>query len=228
MQGGSYEFYDEDFQSFICDNTNMFFYSNPKGGLPRYAVNRTLYEAQIDLKCSTFDLWNAEGQEIVAHFKMPDLSRSSLPNIFVNRTDENQQFFLTTFEEPLTFVTAKSQTLYAGSNIDRDSNIDAYGYRAFVGALDTAKLVQIDDQTINDEVTRPIYLKTESRKNRRYGYESVINLLGYDLLFRDKNDTKMSIEPRDEPVFPYKSKNKNKSVNQMILKFSFVETVWTY
>lgn len=71
-------------------------------------------------------------------------------------------------------------------------------------------------------------MKTESRKNRRYGYESVINLLGYDLLFRDKNDTKMSIEPRDEPVFPYKSKNKNKSVNQMILKFSFVETVWTY
>ena len=39
---------------------------------------------------------------------MPDLSKSKLPDVYVNRTDENQQYFLTTFDEPLTFLTAKT------------------------------------------------------------------------------------------------------------------------
>ena len=67
----------------------MIFYSNPKGGLPRKAVNRTLYETKIDMSCVTFDLKNFENQ-LIAHFSMPDLSNSTLPDIFVNRTDENQ------------------------------------------------------------------------------------------------------------------------------------------
>ena len=44
----------------------MIFYSNPKGGLPKVAVNRTLYETRITLDCRTFDM-NA-GKDIVAHF----------------------------------------------------------------------------------------------------------------------------------------------------------------
>jgi hypothetical protein len=87
-EGQSYDFDAADFHSFICDNTKMIFYSNPKGGLPKRAENKTLYEAKIDFVCNTFDLQNYENQ-LIAHFSMPDLSKSTLPDIYVNRTDEN-------------------------------------------------------------------------------------------------------------------------------------------
>jgi len=53
-----YEFGDTDFEKFICGNTKMIFYSNPKGGLPPNAVNRSLYETEITLECTTFDMKN--------------------------------------------------------------------------------------------------------------------------------------------------------------------------
>lgn len=76
---------------------------------------------------------------------MPDLSKSTLPEVYVNRTDENQQYFLTTFDEPLTFVTATSQVMYVGTNIERHKKIDADKYRAFIDDLETSKLLQIDE-----------------------------------------------------------------------------------
>jgi hypothetical protein len=90
----------------------MIFYSNPKGGAPEYSVNMTLYEAKIELNCNTIDLKNSENH-LVAHFSIPDLQNSTLPDIFVNRTEESQQYFLSTFDEPLSFVTALSQIMYA-------------------------------------------------------------------------------------------------------------------
>ena len=203
MEGGTYEWFDEDFSKFVCGNINMIFYSNPKGGLPRGARDRNLFETRIELDCSTFDMNNYENH-LVAHFSLPNLHDSVLPDIFVNRTDENQQYFLTTFDEPLSFITAISQTLYAGheDHLDSDKKFDAGDYRDFIEDLKTTKLVQIVDQNINEEVITPSYLKTVSRKNQRYGYVSELNILGYDLLFADKNETLMNIQPKDEPILP--------------------------
>jgi len=72
MEGGSYDWFDEDFSKFVCGNTNMIFYSNPKGGLPRGARDRTLYETKITLDCTTFDMTTTENL-LVAHFSLPDM-----------------------------------------------------------------------------------------------------------------------------------------------------------
>jgi hypothetical protein len=71
-------------------------------------------------------------------------------------------------------------------------------------------------------------MRTISRKNRRYGFVSVLNILGYDLIFADKNETLMSIQAKDEPQLAFKTAGQSMSRNQIILKFSFVETVMTY
>lgn len=55
------------------------------------------------------------------------------------------------------------------------------------------------EQVINEEVIKPVYMRTISRKNRRYGFVSILNILGYDLAFADKNETLMSIQAKDEP-----------------------------
>ena len=55
------------------------------------------------------------------------------------------------------------------------------------------------EQVINEEVIKPVYMRTISRKNRRYGFVPILNILGYDLAFADKNETLMSIQAKDEP-----------------------------
>lgn len=66
---------------------------------------------------------------------------------------------------------------------------------------------------------KPAYLKTVSRKNRKFGYVPTLNILGYDLIFADLNETLMSIQSKDEPISPYKSSSEIETKNQMILKF---------
>jgi hypothetical protein len=56
---------------------------------------------------------------------------------------------MTTFGEPLTFVTAKSQVMYVGMNI-KTGKIEANDYRNFISDRDTSKLIQMGEQVINE------------------------------------------------------------------------------
>lgn len=142
----SYTFGEEDFTNYVCGNIDMIFYSNPKGGLKRNAVNRTLYETQFSLECHTFEMYNTE-KHFVAHFTTPDLRLSSLPDVYVDRASGNQQYFQTTFGADLNFVTAISQIMYSG--YVSKGKFDAYKYTSFIGNVETTKIVQIAEQVIN-------------------------------------------------------------------------------
>lgn len=71
--------------------------------------------------------------------------------------------------------------------------IEVNDYETFISDRDTSKLLHVGEQVINEEVISPAYMRTLSKKNRRYGYVPILNILGYDLIFADKNETLMSI-----------------------------------
>lgn len=85
-------------------------------------------------------MYNTE-KHFVAHFTTPDLRQSSLPDVYVDRTSGNQQYFQTTFGADLNFVTAISQIMYSG--YVSKGKFDAYKYTSFIENVETTKIVQI-------------------------------------------------------------------------------------
>jgi len=80
----------------------MSFYQNPQALNPNSSSFAT-YDTKIYLECSTFEM----GDQIIAHFYMPDLASEakwSGRQLLVNRTEFSQAYFTTTYEENLAFI----------------------------------------------------------------------------------------------------------------------------
>jgi len=129
--------------------------------------------------------------------------------IFMNRTDNNENFFNLTFGEDLEFMEVEKNQMYIREQdptytdlIETPAIYNESLYELFRSQSATVKMYESEPQQISAEYMPPIVLDSRPVTTEYIGRKSVITILGYKILFVNVVQRRMEMQADSERKYP--------------------------
>lgn len=235
---GNYSYDGQQIQDYICDNSEMFFYQNPNANDPDSPLYEK-YNTKIYLNCSVF---SHKDDKFVAHYffwqnqtqlaidMASETNETVIPQILVNRSDANENYFQTRYKKPLEYLSIKNEMYFNTESEGQEMVKNESDFATFADSMSSQIMYFTAQQTITEEVLPPVSLHSKPLVNINIGSKCTMVVLHYKVMFEDNNFTSIKVEPHKKAEFPSRQPTQNETVLRVDLDFEFkLDTVvYTY